>query len=1820
MNQPSSQPPQPSNGVRSWDSQGVGGVPPLPFPGWVTHPGQYGPFGRDGPMPPPHSFPPQMPMNGGMGHPGAMRPPFSRTGSENGLGGPRAQSPPAVNMRPWTPAEDERLHELVQQYSGGHWNSVAAYFEGRMAAECMNRWHKHLKLVDRRTDPKGAAPRPTDAPERPSASAAAAPLELDAQHSAGLMGPCGMMYGQRYGPGSSDANFNGYWSNGMSVAPPATNGPYLAQGPPGWIGQGGPFPPPPSSVFPPRGPPHPSRPADHNGGGGGEAVSPTSASNTNKRDDSSLTPSPHPSRPLGREGGPFAYGLSFDLPGQSNAEVRPEAAGEGGGGSNGESKTRRGKKRRKEEEAQEGETDQQRGVPAPLPLPTFPGFLEHSPSSLLTLMDSTTCGNAPTMPLDYSSISLPAPSTKSLFTLPNPAILKPLDEEQPDPLAATATAASVKRKGHQPKAKAKGGAAAKRKGRRKRASKKEEREDEEVDMDELAAQEDSDDEPLAAPTRRGRGKGKGRGRKRPSRQKASESPPECEQEAAETPVADPSQEDVIRIGQELRRLSEQLLACRGVSALSDEQRQMLNFHLTHTHAADGQKHDSGDGQPVQKRRKSAGLECHPGLYMGEPNAAPPASTSPWRGLVASQQDADSSLPKASPAADHLGGAGDGSGHGGEEEEEEEGMDGMEGNEEGAVANDDAEWVKWIHPSAAAAPPSNNPSSRPSSAMAVRLAVRGGPWQPFFDPTHMEEEEEEERDNPQRLFLDFNDERLLQPSAGDGFVREDDPMDIGQVALPPKVPSFSGLQVHRPASSFVGRPSPSSSFIGNRSVSMSSANVAPDNMGRPRPSNSPEPEPPVVPSPPSEVPEGLLGPDDGSDRGGARRADPGADGRAAGKQEGERGRETAVSRPPAPHASSMDPQASLCQLLEYQQLDRARLMQYQSLPSMMPMRMGSAIYSMHGSDMHAGVPQLHHRSFTAPELPSEPPVASQTTPPDSGQVQLQSLLQQRSELEERITQQRQQNLTYPPSSPLPFSYPATTSQSDRPATDADAVIPRLSEALRSVQWQIANLRASLGNQPPNHGSGSGVAAGPQPSENHTSPRSGIPGAPPSSPSDVMARGPQQHPTQPAGGLSLSPSVRPPPQLNLAGSGGYPPPFQYGGRGNQFSPYLPPSGVPHTPPMGASQPPHHPWNGHQFNNPPCQPPWPMQPPQPPPVMMGSPALSPSAAAAASEQAAADNGLLSPRVSVRGGSRPPSTDGRQQDSGSGSGSGSGEGRGVKRDVSQPIKDEKQAAGDGDGEKGGKGGVRQQGKEGKMSRAALFDGPFPIKSQFLSMSPGELEIQERLTTIKELWQGKTTFTSTTKNKRSEPPKDKPAPPTHSSAPVPAAASTDAASSTDPPQSADPPPLTRPLSADKASSPSAAPRSPLLACPGSAPDIMVSRSSSNPPLMPSVPEDAEVKGEDQEDLPVPHSPPPPVGASGPMRPLTAPPPLVWGTGRLATVGRPPALAMPKWQQDKLQQQQQQQQQPQPRAEEAPIGDDSGKGSSTSAPEAERGPNGLPKAPTEILAASLTEFDPYKHLNLPQERMPKPDLVPGKEVIVSSAPPTARPPFGSSMPFQGQFTMPLAAAGSPPLVNAALGLARQLEAKGLGGQQGGGGNRRREENPIAPSQPSSVGPLTFSPSNPAATSRFPVYNYAYRPPLTPPFAYRFGPVPPLSFMYNVGIPPPRYTHMHSSNTAVETQSQASSEGRAVSGRAASEGRPARQEAKVAGDVPPKGDSLMSGSGRGKVLWFGDPTPTPALKQQLALLREAHQEKMRGGEDKDREEGEGKPEGDDSMQG
>ena len=44
----------------------------------------------------------------------------------------------------WTPAEDEQLRTVVEQYGAKNWKRIAAHFSDRTDVQCLHRWQKVL--------------------------------------------------------------------------------------------------------------------------------------------------------------------------------------------------------------------------------------------------------------------------------------------------------------------------------------------------------------------------------------------------------------------------------------------------------------------------------------------------------------------------------------------------------------------------------------------------------------------------------------------------------------------------------------------------------------------------------------------------------------------------------------------------------------------------------------------------------------------------------------------------------------------------------------------------------------------------------------------------------------------------------------------------------------------------------------------------------------------------------------------------------------------------------------------------------------------------------------------------------------------------------------------------------------------------------------------------------------------------------------------------------------------------------------------------------------------------------------------------------------------------------------------------------------------------------------------------------------------------------------------------------------------------------------------------------------------------------------------
>lgn len=44
----------------------------------------------------------------------------------------------------WTPAEDEKLKLLVEEYGARNWKKIASFLEERTDVQCLHRWQKVL--------------------------------------------------------------------------------------------------------------------------------------------------------------------------------------------------------------------------------------------------------------------------------------------------------------------------------------------------------------------------------------------------------------------------------------------------------------------------------------------------------------------------------------------------------------------------------------------------------------------------------------------------------------------------------------------------------------------------------------------------------------------------------------------------------------------------------------------------------------------------------------------------------------------------------------------------------------------------------------------------------------------------------------------------------------------------------------------------------------------------------------------------------------------------------------------------------------------------------------------------------------------------------------------------------------------------------------------------------------------------------------------------------------------------------------------------------------------------------------------------------------------------------------------------------------------------------------------------------------------------------------------------------------------------------------------------------------------------------------------
>mmetsp|Transcript_15156 Transcript_15156/g.19200 ORF Transcript_15156/g.19200 Transcript_15156/m.19200 type:complete len:101 (+) Transcript_15156:784-1086(+) len=51
----------------------------------------------------------------------------------------------AIVKGKWTPQEDERLKDAIQQYGDKNWQQVAHYLNGRTGQQCLHRWQKNIE-------------------------------------------------------------------------------------------------------------------------------------------------------------------------------------------------------------------------------------------------------------------------------------------------------------------------------------------------------------------------------------------------------------------------------------------------------------------------------------------------------------------------------------------------------------------------------------------------------------------------------------------------------------------------------------------------------------------------------------------------------------------------------------------------------------------------------------------------------------------------------------------------------------------------------------------------------------------------------------------------------------------------------------------------------------------------------------------------------------------------------------------------------------------------------------------------------------------------------------------------------------------------------------------------------------------------------------------------------------------------------------------------------------------------------------------------------------------------------------------------------------------------------------------------------------------------------------------------------------------------------------------------------------------------------------------------------------------------------------------
>lgn len=57
---------------------------------------------------------------------------------------PRPAQPATVQKHWWTPQEDEKLKQLVEEYGAKNWKKIASFLEERTDVQCLHRWQKVL--------------------------------------------------------------------------------------------------------------------------------------------------------------------------------------------------------------------------------------------------------------------------------------------------------------------------------------------------------------------------------------------------------------------------------------------------------------------------------------------------------------------------------------------------------------------------------------------------------------------------------------------------------------------------------------------------------------------------------------------------------------------------------------------------------------------------------------------------------------------------------------------------------------------------------------------------------------------------------------------------------------------------------------------------------------------------------------------------------------------------------------------------------------------------------------------------------------------------------------------------------------------------------------------------------------------------------------------------------------------------------------------------------------------------------------------------------------------------------------------------------------------------------------------------------------------------------------------------------------------------------------------------------------------------------------------------------------------------------------------